>query len=356
MRPTHAHISLKNLRHNLAEIKARTKGERLIFLLKANAYGHGLIHIAKQLEDHVDAFAVALVEEATQIRHAGIKTPILCLEGFFDEEDLSAITHNHFWTVIHNDMQLDMILTKQARPEKLFIKIDTGMHRLGFQPHRVDKVIDRLNDLIPEDDMVLMTHYGNADLGHDVRNERQAEMIRNILDENIFEASIKNSAFVYNYIDCQNDWTRIGLILYGLSPDNAQSPHPLDLKPVMSLLAPIMSIRTVPEGDAVGYGNQFIATRKTTIATVAIGYGDGYPQHTANGTPTYIKGQIAPTAGQVSMDMLTIDITDLKDIHEGDMVELWGEHISPYEVAAASNSSVYELLSRISPRVRRVYG
>ncbi len=357
MRKTHAYISLINLDHNIRTIQQLNGSERLILMIKANAYGHGLVPIANHIKGKCDCLGVAIPEEAVILRNAEIEQNILVLEGFFDRDDLVYFIENRIWTVIHNYHQLDILIQNpELIPEKIFIKFDTGMNRLGFQPSEAEALIAKLATITNRQNLVAMTHLGNADFGNDQRTWSQTDQLESILKKQALDNSIKNSPALASLKHLSNSWSRIGLMLYGADPMSVPLDNGgLSLKPVMSLKAPIMAIRTAKQGEAVGYGNHWIAPKDTTIATVAIGYADGYPRITANGSPVYINGQIAPLAGRVSMDMLTVDVSDIEAVKIGDMVELWGKNIPVETIASAAMTSNYELLSRIGERVPRYY-
>ena len=353
-RPTRIEIDSLALRHNLACVKEKALGKQVIAMVKADAYGCGIETVVPVLEPEVDAFGVACIEEARLVRKHSVR-PCILFQGVFTSDELSSLANNQFETVVHQEQQLQWILdTPLSEPIRVWVKVDTGMHRLGFAPDDVLPVIEALQ-ACPwvQDDLGIMTHFASADEPEKQQNHAQLEAFHQLkLPEGVFTKSLGNSAAI---LACPHDLTdvvRPGIMLYGVSPFFDQNGVALDLKPVMHFVSALTAIHTYAPGECVGYGGTWKAKRTSRIGVVAAGYGDGYPRHIAPDTCVYIKGQRVPIVGRVSMDMLTVDLTDCLDISLGDRVELWGEHM-PVEVVARSADTIgYELICQISPRVR----
>jgi len=365
-RKTQAIINLTALKSNYQCIDMLAKNSATIAVIKADAYGHGAIEIAKSLDQLVPAFAVAFIDEAIVLRDAGIKSPILILEGPLTETDFVLSLQHDFWLMLHNDEQVSN-LTKQKRPYlgKLWLKVDTGMHRLGFMPTEVAKVMATVQScLLPAQQkaLVLCSHFSNSEEKHNSKTLRQIQNFDVINNQYNCRASLTNSAGIIQWPQSHRDYNRSGIALLGINPItkdiakvNTQDIDDITLTPVMTLQSSIIGVRKLVEGDCVGYGEIWQAKRNSIIATVAIGYADGYPRNAKAGTPVLINNQIAPLAGRVSMDMITVDVTELTKVSLGDKVELWGENL-PVETVAKHNDTIsYELLTRVSPRLPRKY-
>ena len=356
MRPARALIDLQALRHNYR--LARTLGGgKALAVVKADAYGHGAVRCAQALEPEADGFAVACIEEALELRQAGIRAPILLLEGFFDAGELALIQQHDLWCVIHANWQLDALeAAPLSRPLKVWLKVDTGMHRVGLSPADCAAAWPRLQAIPQVEVMVLMSHFSCADDLHSARTDEQMAVFAEVRAQCplALETSLCNSPALLGWPQWQGDWARPGLMLYGATPFDR--PHPLadQLQPVMSLQSRIISVRELGVGEPVGYGAQFVAARPTRVGVVALGYADGYPQHTPNGTPVMIDGRVGELIGRVSMDMLTVDLTDHPAAGLGSLVELWGKQIPIAQFAARCNASAYRLLSGLK-RAQREY-
>lgn len=361
-RPAKVIIDLSALQHNLHIAQQCQSGRNIVAVLKANAYGHGAIEVAQSLQAHVSKFAVSSIEEAIQLREAGIEKSILLLEGCFNSSELHLCQQQHFEIVVHNTKQIDdLIAAELSAPLAVWVKVDTGMHRLGLSVDDAREQILRLhlhsNIAQP---IVLMTHMASADLLEEEYTSAQyAQFIK--LKQDVLDhmgdvlTSIENSGTMLGWPNIVSDMCRPGIMLYGLSPFS--QPHNVSdqLRPVMSLVSEVIAIRTIEAGEKVGYGSTWTAHRRTRIATVAIGYGDGYPRNAKNGTPVLVNGERAELAGRVSMDMLTVDITDLGEVAIGDSVELWGQNLNANEVASYADTIGYELVTRMPIRVPKHY-
>lgn len=360
-RPTSAIIDLQALRDNFALAQQLGSNAKSMPMVKANAYGHGMIKVAKALRDMAPAYGVACIEEALELRHANISQPILLLEGPHSADEVELATEHCFWLMLENHKQLNAVLnTKLKTPVNLWIKLDTGMHRLGFQPDEVQQVFQQLDDSQNvAESMVLATHFSCADNLDNDFTQRQlsrfAVALKNV-DRSNLQTSLTNSAAILDWPDIKDDWQRPGYMLYGNTPFSQQQKNADQLKPVMHFQSAVISIRTIAVGESVGYTANWTAERLSTIATIAVGYGDGYPRHAKNGTPVLIGGVKCPLVGNVSMDMISVDITDLtQPIEIGEPVTLWGPSLGVNEVAHHCGTIGYELLTRMPARVPRIY-
>lgn len=356
-RPTKALIDLTALRHNYRLAQALAPASNNIAIIKANAYGHGAIPIAKSLDDLASTFGVACIEEALDLREAGIKQPILLLEGAFTEDELDIAAKQNFWLVIDNQNQLDAILNAKL-PSKLtvWLGIDSGMHRLGFQPDQVQQAFRQLemsNNVYSS--ITVASHFACADELDNSFTSEQISCFNQALEGLTASHSLANSAGLLAWPEAHRTYNRPGYMLYGATPFNVPQENADKLKPVMTLQSAIISLRDVQTDESVGYGCSWTAQRPSQIATIAIGYGDGYPRHAPSGTPVIINDERCPLVGRVSMDMITVDVTDLKQVAIGDPVELWGNSLSVNEVATHAGTIGYELLTRMPMRTPRVY-
>ena len=355
-RPTQAHLDLGALRHNISHARALAPQSKVMAVVKANAYGHGAVTIAKALEPLADALAVASIDEALQLRGAGISAPILLLEGIFQREEIAIAATEKLWLCIDNEWQLACLeKEKLKRPIKTWLKIDTGMHRLGIDPASAGAVYQRLkNSPNVADDIVLCTHFACADDLESRQTQQQINQFETVCKALPGERSAANSAGLLGWAQAHYDWVRPGYMLYGNSPFTASHPNTEALRPVMTLNSNIISIRDVNAGEPVGYGAIWRASKPSRIATVAIGYGDGYPRLARNGTPVLVNGQRATLAGRVSMDMITIDVTGLGGVTQGDEVILWGKDLPLAEIAECAGTIGYELTTRMPARTPRI--
>lgn len=353
-RKTQAIINLSALRNNYLSIAAMAPKSNTIAVIKANAYGHGAVEVAKSLSDLAPAFAVAFIDEAISLRESGINLPILILEGPLSIDDFSIAQQQNFWLMLHNDHQIGWLTTLSSpfsRP--LWIKVDTGMNRLGFFPGQLEDVITMLN-AEQQSSLVLCSHFSSAGEIDNPKTLKQISILQELVQQFSCQSSMANSAGIINWPQSHSNYNRLGLALYGATPVEKKNLT-ISLKPVMTLQSSIIGMRKLAIGESVGYGEKWQAHRPTVIATVAIGYADGYPRSAPTGTPVLINGQQAPLAGRVSMDMITIDVTDIKNTQLGDIVELWGENLSIEVIAKHTGTINYELITRISPRVPKIY-
>lgn len=359
-RTTRAEINRAALQHNAGIIRRLSGEASVLGVVKADAYGHGMISAAQAIAGQVDAFAVAFLDEALILRDAGFNQPIVLLEGCFSAAELPICAHHNLQPVVHEQSQLDAILTSRLiHPLAVWLKVDTGMHRLGWAPDQVRRVYKELNASPQVGSVTLMSHYANSGDNAHPLNQQQEQQFYDLTAETRLtdQLSLANSAALVSasrdYEQFDRHWVRTGITLYGISP-NPDQPVSSELKPVMRLVAPVIALRDISAGECVGYGSCWVAERDSRIATLAIGYADGYPRHCPNGTPVFINGQRAPLAGRVSMDMITVDVTDLGQVKVGDEAELWGPELSVHEIARHAGTISYELVTRVSARVPRV--
>ena len=349
MRPIQASIHLSALEHNLAVAKSKASKSKILSVVKANGYGHGLLNVAKGLRAS-DGFAVLGLDEALALRNAGYSQTILLLEGVFSTDELLVVSEQAISIVVHCEIQIEMLERASIpHPISVHLKINTGMNRLGFKPHDFEKVRARLEHCHNVADITLMTHFATADEPLGISSP--LALFKELTQESSYPCSLANSATLLRFPEAHADWVRPGIMLYGTSPVAGQSAASFNLKPVMSFNSQIISVQTLNVGEYLGYGHRFTAERKTRIGVVACGYADGYPRHAPNGTPIAVSGVLTQTLGRVSMDMLYVDITDNPSAGVGAPVELWGEQVSVDDVALASGTISYELLCAIAPRV-----
>lgn len=341
------------LRHNLQLVRQWAPKSRVMAVIKANAYGHGLVAVARALES-TDAFAVARVDEGLKLREAGIRTPTVLLEGVFDREQLDAAASAGFELVVHTNEQVELL--RAAEPGmsfKVWLKLDTGMNRLGFKGVAFDRALAALRALpVVQLPVNLFTHLACADAPELPATKDQLSLFDAATHALPGEKSLENSAAMLSFPEAQADWVRPGLLLYGVSPFAGAVGADYGLKAVMTLQSHVIALKTLSPGEKVGYGGDWTARRTTRLAVAAVGYGDGYPRNLASGTPVLVNGERAGLAGRVSMDMIGIDVTDLKgSLKLGDTVVLWGEGLPVEEVAVWAQTIPYELLCGISQRV-----
>lgn len=359
-RPTSAIIDLKALRENFYLAQQLAPNSKSMPMVKANAYGHGIIEVANALADSAPAFGAACIEEALALRKANIKQPILLLEGPHSADEIGIAEKHGFWLMLENHNQLQAILSAHlSNPISVWLKLDTGMHRLGFKPEDLQHIYKQLSDSANvADDIVLVTHFACADDLESDFTDRQLQCFNSAIDTLDFPAptSLANSAAILGWPSIEDNWQRPGYMLYGASPFSKPQKNADQLQQVMHFQSAVISIRNISAGESVGYTANWTAQRNSIIATVAVGYGDGYPRHAPNGTPVLIDGVRCPLVGRVSMDMITVDITDLNtDIKIGTDVTLWGPALSVTEVAMHCGTIGYELLTRMPARVPRIY-
>jgi alanine racemase len=344
-----AHINLAALRNNLAVARHHAGLAKLMAVVKANGYGHGLTRVAAALWD-ADGFAVVTLQEAATLRDMGWDKPILLLEGMFEAADLALCQVLGATPVIHHAEQLAMLAADHAREAvSVFLKLNSGMNRLGFAPTEFHAALAQLHALPNVADITLMSHFASADDATGVVEQQHciAETFAGLTQPK----SLANSAALLRYRGTRADWVRPGIMLYGASPFADQTAMELGLQPVMTLRSRIIAVQTLQPGDAIGYGRSFIAPQPLRVGIVACGYADGYPRHAPTGTPMQVDGQRTQLLGRVSMDMLYADLTALPQAGVGSEVVLWGDGVPVEDVATAAGTISYELLCARAHRV-----
>ncbi|MDA8417208.1 MAG: alanine racemase [Betaproteobacteria bacterium] len=343
MRPTHIHINLTRLRHN-TRLARQCHGGSLLAVVKANAYGHGASACARALVDLVEGFAVSNLDEGIELREAGITQPILLLEGGFGPDELPLIRHRHLTPVIHTPWQAEQLLGGVCPDlDSVWLKMDSGMHRLGFSPESIAHWVRRFQHQHPVP-IVVMSHFAHADGRTPHALDPALNVFRKAISGLSVSTSLANSGALLGYPEAQGDWARPGLMLYGLDPSGSQHPPRAPLLPVMSLRSQVFTERWISHGEFVGYGGLFCAQRPTRVGVIPCGYGDGYPRNAPQGTPVRIGQRIVPLIGRVSMDMLTVDLTDAPEVQPGSTVELWGDNPNVGDLAQACGTIAYELI------------
>ena len=351
-RPTVARIRLDAFRHNYRLAK-EMHGGRALAVVKANAYGHGAVECARAVEEEADGFAVVSIEEALTLREAGIAAPILLLEGFFEVAELPEIAAKNLWIVVHHLWQVEALMDAKLHcPLTIWLKMDSGMHRVGLEPAAYRTVYERLSEHPNIAQMVLMSHFACADEPDCAHPLQQMENFRTAIVGINAPVSLSNSAAVLGWPSACVDWARPGIMLYGVDPFAEQAvslgdPSNKHLRPVMQLESSVISVRTISSGEPVGYGRVFVAERPTRVGVVACGYADGYPRLAPTGTPVAVEGKLTRLIGRVSMDMLMVDLTDLPEAGLGSRVELWGDQVKVSEVASRAGTIAYELLCNV---------
>ncbi len=354
-RPSRVIIDIKALEHNFSRIKELVHNSKIMAIIKADAYGHGIVRVAKTLRD-ADAFGVACLEEAEQLRVASITTPIILLEGPYKPNDLSLIIKLNLEVVIHNEYQLELLeKSKIDGAIKVWLKIDTGMHRLGFSVDKTEEMLRRLMlcrniNSTP----ILMSHLATANEKNHALTYQQLDTFREISKIVNIEKTIANSAAVINFPDVHFDWVRPGLMLYGVSPLINSCGHDHGLKSVMTLESEIISIQYLSKGEPVGYGATWRCPENMPVGIIAAGYGDGFPRHAKSGTPILVNNIRCPLIGRASMDMLTIDLRNQSNAKIGDRVVLWGGSLPIEEIATYAETIPYELLCGVHKRLQFV--
>jgi alanine racemase len=347
-RPIQADINLHALLHNHRVVRQTVGPAKIWSVLKANAYGHGLIEAARALAAHADGFALLGLEDALALRGEGLTHPVLLVEGFFDEAELPLISQHGFTPVLHRVDQVRAVVAA-GLPMAVYLKINTGMNRLGITPADFAESFAALQAARHVRGITLMTHFAQAD---DVGIEAQLALFRQTISNVKAPLSMANSAALLRFTQARGDWVRPGIMLYGSSPmPPLASAQALGLQPVMTLKSALIATRDLSPGESVGYGATFTATGPMRMGVVACGYADGYPRHAGTGTPVLVEGQRTRLIGRVSMDMLAVDLTPVPQAKVGSPVVLWGEGLPADEVASAAGTISYELLTALARRV-----
>lgn len=352
-RPTKIVIDLNALRHNFQQVKKHAPHSAILAMVKSNGYGHGMELVALALPE-ADALGVACIEEGLHLRQAGVSNPIVLIEGLFTGDELSHVVNENFTLVIHHEAQVQLLeMNPHLPPISIWLKMNTGMNRLGFAPQDVASIYQRLLACpAVKKPFGLMSHFACADATDRSHASQQIAVFDKITAGLSGPKSLCNSAGILSWPEAHRDWVRPGLMLYGASPFLEKEAEDLNLRPVMSFESELIAVHSVAKDERVGYGGTWTSLGPSRIGVVAAGYGDGYPQYARNGTPVLVNGKICPLAGRVSMDMLTVDLSEQLDAKVGDPVVLWGNGLSVSDVAKDNHTSAYELLTRITQRVK----
>ncbi len=355
-RPVRACIDLSALQHNLSLAGQAAPASRVMAVIKANAYGHGAVPVARALKQ-ADAFAVASIDEALLLREAGVQRPVLLLQGVFSKDELEAAANYDLQVAVHVPEQIDWL--EQSRinaPLHVWLKVDTGMHRLGVPADYTATALDRLEKLIERrgGSIRLMSHLACADVPDDPANEAQLAVFQ-ALPARGYERSLANSAALLTRPDMCFDWVRPGIMLYGASPFEAGIEQPVNLKAAMSFESQLIAVQARKQGQAIGYGQTWTCPVDMLIGVVAAGYGDGYPRQAPVGMPVLVNDRIVPLVGRVSMDTLYVDLRNQPQATPGDSVQLWGSCLPAEAVAARAGTISYELFCNVNSRVPREY-
>ena len=351
-RPIRATISLPALRHNYWLAKRTAASSRVLAVVKADAYGHGIARVARAL-DRADGFATLEIDGAIALRERHPAVPILLLEGFFQPAELAAVRASGLAVVVHCEEQLRMLeAERRAAPIDVWLKANTGMNRLGFAPRAFREALDRIRKSGAAKSITLMTHFGSADAPEGIREamRRFTECTAGI----DLPRSLANSAAIFAHPQSHADLCRVGIALYGATPFMDRPAKSLGLKPAMTLSSSLIAVQDLAPGEVVGYGGSFRADHGMRIGVVACGYADGYPRHAPTGTPILVAGARTRVVGRVSMDMIMVDLSPIPLAHVGSPVVLWGEGVPVDEVAMAAGTVGYELLCAVAPRVPRI--
>ena len=349
-RPIRATISAAALAHNLTVARRHAGDAKVWAVIKANAYGHGVERAARALAA-ADGFAVLDFHEALRLRVAGVAKPILMLEGFFNTADLELLAKHALTPVIHNPEQVEMLKrTALAGEIDIYIKVNSGMNRLGFGMESLRPAYNALRMHPQVRNVTLMTHFADADGAGGVK--AQLEWFDELTKPfEVQSRSLSNSAALLRFPEARGDWVRPGIMLYGCSPFGDQSAEQLGLQPAMTLASEIIAVQNLQPGERIGYGFSYQAVGEMTVGIVACGYADGYPRHAPTGTPVLVNGRRARIVGRVSMDMIAVDISGMPEAYIGTPVTLWGEGLSADEVAGSAGTLSYELLCKLTARV-----
>jgi len=335
------HIDLSALNYNFEVISTLAPNSKILAMIKANAYGHGLIEIARALPN-ANGFGVACISEALALRNADISQKILLMRGVYDQAELDIIEKYNIDIMVHSAEQLSFLSSSQAH----WIKINTGMNRLGFFPEDIEKNLPKFKNK----KIIFITHFANAeeDLSFTLQQIEKFEAVMHKIKEVNIEKSLANSAGILNFPTAHADWVRPGLMLYGVLP----MPHDIHLKPVMTWESRLIAVRMQRKGDKIGYESAYACEENMPVGIVGVGYGDGYPRHAPNGTPVLVNGVECPLVGRVSMDMLAVDLRHVPSAKINDPVILWGRGLPIEKVAASMGSNVRELLCNARLRVK----
>jgi alanine racemase len=353
-RPARALLNAAALRHNFSEVRKRAPRARVMAIVKANGYGHGIVWVAKTLSE-ADGFGVASLEEALTLRESGITQPITLLEGFFEAKELPLLSQHDLSTVVHNEEQIRALESARlASKLPVWIKLDTGMHRLGFAPEQFAALLARLKAIPGVGEIRALSHFANADDPQHPSTRSQIARFNTQVSGTGIERSFANSAGIVAWPDSHLDWVRPGIMLYGGAPLVKAPAQTLNLKPVMTLETALIAVHRFNKGDSIGYGSEFHCPEDMSVGVAAIGYGDGYPRRMPTNAPVLVNGKRVSLAGRVSMDMVMLDLRTQPEAKVGDRVVLWGDGLPADGVAGYAGTISYELFCQLTPRVPRV--
>ncbi len=349
-----AEIDLSSLQFNIAQIRSTAPTSKILAVVKADAYGHGLENIAGSIADLVDGFAVATVQEGIECRKLQQDKPVVVLSEFWHADQLQYFEKYQLDVVIHNELQLEWMERYRGCALSVWVKFDTGMNRLGIHVTDVANYVDRLDKMQSVATVRMLSHLANADLVDDEYTLIQRQRFEEVQKPLQLESSLANTAGVMRWPQTHYNWVRPGIMLYGVSPYQQSAESEIELKPVMTLKARILALKSVPRGAPVGYGGRYITSRKSRLAMVGLGYGDGYPRQLDDRACVLIRANRVPITGKISMDMITVDVTNLEGVVAGEEVVLWGQQLGIEEVADWAGTIPYELLCKVTPRIPRV--
>jgi alanine racemase len=349
----YAVLNTDAVKHNVSVVRRHAPGAKIMAVIKANGYGHGLQRIAEVLTD-VDAFAVARGDEGIRLRKSGFTQPVTVLEGFRNGEELDAFLRYGLDTVVHSFQQLEILESRREQIRLgIWLKLDTGMNRLGFRPADFGNVYQRLRQCPTINGPIrFMTHLANADDLCDAKTPQQIALFNDTLEAYSGERSIANSAGILGWKDALTDWVRPGVMLYGISPFPERTGKELGLRPVMGLYSQLIAVKPVYKDETVGYSGTWRCPESTRLGIIAVGYGDGYPRYARTGTPIMVNGRRVPLVGRVSMDMITVDLSSQPDAKPGDPVTLWNDELPVEEIAQCADTIPYTLICGITQRVQ----
>lgn len=348
-----ARISQSALKNNLEVVRRHAPNSKVMAVIKANAYGHGVENVVEALLD-ADGYAVARVEEAMELRSYGIDKPIIVMGGAYNHVCYQFAAEHHLTLTIHHGWQLDLLrFQKLPSPVEFIVKVDTGMHRLGVRPDQVESVLAELNQLgYGRTPPVLMTHLANGDDRNDPMTERQWQEFKPLVEKFGAEFSMANSSGILGWPELHGDCVRPGIMLYGVSPFVGTIGEEFGLQPVMTFQSRLVSVKRLNKGDSIGYSGTWTCPEDMLVGVIAVGYGDGYPRHASADTPVLVNGERVSLVGRVSMDMITVDLRSQPNAKVGDPVVLWGEGLPAEEVAQSSATIAYQLFCSVTKRVR----
>lgn len=352
-RTAKAILSTENLLHNLSIIKSKAKHSKIIAMVKANAYGHGIRSVGLRLNDHVDMLGVASIDEAIALRNAGVNVDILLAQGIFERDEVALVSEYGFNLVIHNESHILWLLSSNIiKPIDIWIKVNTGMGRLGFDKEKAKEYYKTLSSNPLVKSIKIMSHFACADEKDHPLNKKQIEAFQDLISATDAEYSFCNSAAIFNFLDHHYDYVRPGLALYGISPIDGLSSKEIGLKPVMTVKSNIVSVQNYNKGDSIGYGARYICDENMPVGIISFGYGDGYPIGAKNGAPILVNNIECKLIGRPSMDMIAVDLRNSPNTKIGDDVILFGEGLPIERLVSFTPNITYDIITGIQNRVK----